>query len=51
MLQKPNFWGGEVEILVLSRMLQVPIFVYQTAEEHGRSGLSQPCPLTSTCTC
>lgn len=25
-----------MEILVLSRMLQVPIFVYQTAEEHGR---------------
>eukprot|EP00884_Botryococcus_braunii_P009918 jgi/Botrbrau1/18928/Bobra.177_2s0080.1 len=35
MLQKPGFWGGEVEILVLSRMLQVPIFVYQSAEERG----------------
>lgn len=35
-LQKPSFWGGEVEILVLSRMLKVPIYVFKTAEEAGR---------------
>lgn len=46
MLQKPGFWGGEVEILVLSRMLQVPIYVYQNAEERGRY-LTCPCIILS----
>ena len=35
-LQQPSFWGGEVEILVLSRMLKVPIYVYKSAQEAGR---------------
>jgi len=32
-LQQPGFWGGEVELVVLSRLLRVPIYVYQNAEE------------------
>ena len=35
-LQAPSFWGGEVEILVLSRMLRAPIYVYRSAQEAGR---------------
>ena len=35
-LQSPSFWGGEVEILILSKMLKAPIFVFQRAEEAGR---------------
>lgn len=35
-LTKPTFWGGEVELLVLSRMLHTPIYVYKTAQEGGR---------------
>ena len=35
-LKQESFWGGEVEILVLSRMLKVPIYVFKTAEEAGR---------------
>lgn len=27
-LQNPSFWGGEPELLVLSKMLRVPIYVY-----------------------
>lgn len=34
-LNRNDFWGGEVEILVLSKMLHVPIYVYRTAEETG----------------
>ncbi|EIE25014.1 cysteine proteinase [Coccomyxa subellipsoidea C-169] len=37
-LQSPTFWGGEVEILILSKMLKAPIFVFQRAEEAGRKG-------------
>ena len=33
---QPTFWGGEVELLVLSQMLKVPIFVYVTAKEANR---------------
>lgn len=32
-LAQPSFWGGEVELLVLSRLLRVPIYVYQSAAE------------------
>jgi hypothetical protein len=35
-LDSPNFWGGEVEILVLSRMLKAPIYVFQRAEDVAR---------------
>ncbi|CAL8462045.1 g1576 [Coccomyxa elongata] len=35
-LQSPSFWGGEVEILILSKMLKSPIYVFQKAEEAGR---------------
>lgn len=27
-IMSPSFWGGEPELLVLSKMLQVPIYVY-----------------------
>jgi len=36
-LNSANFWGGEVELLVLSKMLHTPIYVYKTAQEGGRS--------------
>ena len=39
-LKQESFWGGEVEILVLSRMLKVPIYVFKTAEEAGRRARS-----------
>ncbi len=35
-LESPQFWGGEVEILILSKMLHVPIHVMQSAKEAGR---------------
>ena len=35
-LESPSFWGGEVEILILSKMLRVPIHVMQKAQEVGR---------------
>lgn len=37
-LNRPDFWGGEVEILVLSKMLHTPIYVYKSAEEAGLGG-------------
>lgn len=37
-LESPAFWGGEVEILVLSKMLRMPIHVMQRALEVGRCG-------------
>ena len=38
-LNSANFWGGEVELLVLSKMLHTPIYVYKTAQEGGRCDL------------
>lgn len=35
-LQKPGFWGGEPELLVLSKMLQVPVLVYLPAKDAGK---------------
>lgn len=35
-LGSTSFWGGEVELLVLSKMLHTPIYVYKTAQEGGR---------------
>lgn len=34
----PTFWGGEPELLVLSKMLSVPIYVYVAKSDAGRSG-------------
>jgi hypothetical protein len=34
----PTFWGGEPELLVLSQMLKVPIFVYIPSSQGGRAG-------------
>lgn len=41
-LAKPSFWGGEVEMMVISKMLKIPIFVYTSdLETKGRgSGFS-----------
>ena len=33
---QPTFWGGEAELLVLSQMLKVPIFVYIPVEQAKR---------------
>jgi hypothetical protein len=35
---KPNFWGGEVELVVMSKMLAVPIYVYVPESEAQRGG-------------
>ena len=32
-LTEPAFWGGEVELIVLSRLLRLPIYVYKSVEE------------------
>lgn len=34
-LKDAGFWGGEVELMVLSRLLRVPLYVYKTAAEAG----------------
>lgn len=34
-LDSPKFWGGEVELLVLSKMVSTPIYIYRTAQEAG----------------
>lgn len=34
-LASPTFWGGEPEMMVLSDMLKVPIFVYLSESEYG----------------
>lgn len=34
-IQSPSFWGGEPEMMVLSQMLKVPIFVYLSDSEYG----------------
>jgi len=33
---QPTFWGGEPELLVLSKMLKVPLFVYLPEDEFGK---------------
>jgi hypothetical protein len=37
-LASPTFWGGEPEMMVLSDMLKVPIFVYLSDAEYGGGG-------------
>jgi hypothetical protein len=38
-IMAPTFWGGEPELLVLSQMLQVPIYVYlRDSEAGGKKG-------------
>ena len=34
-LARPTFWGGEVEMMIITKMLSVPIFVYQSVAELG----------------
>ncbi|CAK7333555.1 unnamed protein product [Dovyalis caffra] len=36
-IQRPDFWGGESELLVLSRLCNQPIIVYIPEHEHARS--------------
>ncbi|KAK3278162.1 hypothetical protein CYMTET_13884 [Cymbomonas tetramitiformis] len=40
-VQKPSFWGGEAELLVLSKMLKQPIGVYLPDKKHGGFRLIQ----------
>lgn len=37
---QPTFWGGEAELLVLSQMLKVPIFVYLSNSGKGVHGFT-----------
>jgi len=34
-LNDAGFWGGEVELMVISRLLQVPVYVYRSSKEAG----------------
>lgn len=34
-LNDAGFWGGEVELMVISRLLHVPIYVYRSSKEAG----------------
>lgn len=34
-LARPTFWGGEVEMMVITKMLKIPIHVYTPAAESG----------------
>lgn len=34
-IMAPSFWGGEPELLVLSKMLRVPLYVYLTKTGEG----------------
>jgi len=34
-LNDAGFWGGEVELMVISRLLQVPIYIYRSSKEAG----------------
>jgi hypothetical protein len=43
-LAKSSFWGGEVEMMVITKMLKVPIFVYQSKAETS-DGCALPVPL------
>jgi len=38
-LRSPSFWGGEPELLVLSRLLRTPIHVYKKETEFGSQGI------------
>jgi hypothetical protein len=40
-LRRPGFWGGEVEMMVLTNMLHVPIYIYKPAAEMGGCEPSQ----------
>ncbi|KAL5550121.1 hypothetical protein UlMin_000297 [Ulmus minor] len=37
-IQRPDFWGGESELLVLSKLCRQPIIVYIPEHEHARGG-------------
>ncbi|PNS99013.1 hypothetical protein POPTR_016G110400v4 [Populus trichocarpa] len=37
-IQRPDFWGGESELLVLSRLCNQPIIVYIPEHEHASGG-------------
>lgn len=48
-LQDPAFWGGEPELLVLSKMLKLPIYVYVDADAR-RGGWAGVGPAWCACT-
>ncbi|KAK4801787.1 hypothetical protein SAY86_022274 [Trapa natans] len=37
-IKQPDFWGGESELLVISRLIKQPIVVYIPEHEHSRGG-------------
>ncbi|KAL5740459.1 hypothetical protein ACOSQ2_029639 [Xanthoceras sorbifolium] len=37
-IERPDFWGGEAELLVLSKLCNQPIIVYIPEHEHTRGG-------------
>ncbi|KAF8042260.1 hypothetical protein BT93_A0780 [Corymbia citriodora subsp. variegata] len=37
-IQRPDFWGGESELLVISKFCKQPIIVYIPEHEHSRGG-------------
>ncbi|XP_048320604.2 OVARIAN TUMOR DOMAIN-containing deubiquitinating enzyme 3 isoform X1 [Ziziphus jujuba] len=37
-IERPDFWGGESELLVLSKLCRQPITVYIPEHEHARGG-------------
>ncbi|CBI30436.3 hypothetical protein VitviT2T_012392 [Vitis vinifera] len=39
-IERPDFWGGESELLVLSKLCHQPIIVYIPEHEHTRGGWS-----------
>jgi hypothetical protein len=38
-IERPDFWGGESELLVLSKLCKQPIIVYIPEHEHAKGGL------------
>ncbi|KAK1561925.1 hypothetical protein Q3G72_003182 [Acer saccharum] len=37
-IERPDFWGGEAELLVLSKLCNQPVVVYIPEHEHSRGG-------------
>lgn len=46
-LARPTFWGGEVEMMVISKMLKIPIFVYTATDESKAEGAPQDFKITA----
>lgn len=46
-LARPTFWGGEVEMMVISKMLKIPIFVYTPTDESKTDGIQETFKITA----